>query len=123
MRRSSEPIILKNQYRVSLTNSKSGWKNLFSIFILLVFSFASYSQSAVLKFKRISTEQGLSQNHVLCIIQDSKGFMWFGTADGLNRYDGYNFKVYKNVIGDSTTLPNNYITTICEDSKGVLWIG
>jgi signal transduction histidine kinase/CheY-like chemotaxis protein/ligand-binding sensor domain-containing protein len=123
MRRSSEPIILKNQYPVSITNSKSGWKSLFSIFILLVFSFAAYSQSAVLKFKRLSTEQGLSQNHVLCIIQDSKGFMWFGTADGLNRYDGYNFKVYKNVVGDSSTLPNNYITTICEDSKGVLWIG
>ena len=123
MRISFEPIILKNQNPVSITHSKTGRKSLFFSFVLLVFSFAIHGQSAVLKFKRISTELGLSQNHVLCIMQDSKGFMWFGTADGLNRYDGYSFKIYKNIIGDSSSLPNNYITTICEDSKGVLWVG
>lgn len=121
--RSSEPIIPENHYPVSFVNFFSGWKHLFFAFALLLVLPASYSQSSILKFKRISTEEGLSQSHVLCIIQDRKGFMWFGTADGLNRYDGYNFKVYKNVIGDSSSLPNNYITSICEDSRGELWIG
>lgn len=49
-----------------------------------------------LRFERISLEQGLSQSTVFCILQDSQGFMWFGTEDGLNKYDGYNFTIYKN---------------------------
>jgi signal transduction histidine kinase/CheY-like chemotaxis protein/ligand-binding sensor domain-containing protein len=84
---------------------------------------ASFSQNSNLNFKHINTDLGLSQNHVLCILQDSKGFMWFGTRDGLNRYDGYNFKIYQNVVGDSTSISNNYIMSIFEDSKGTMWVG
>lgn len=67
--------------------------------------------------------QGLSNNSVRCIFQDHQGFMWFGTYDGLNRYDGYGFKVFRNKLNDTTSLPHNYIYTIHEDQQKKLWIG
>lgn len=74
-------------------------------------------------FHRISIEDGLSQGTVLCIFQDSKGFMWFGTQGGLNRYDGYTFKFYTYNPDDATTISNNYIYSIVEDDDRNLWIG
>jgi len=74
-------------------------------------------------FSRISIEQGLSQSVVNTILQDSQGFLWFGTQDGLNRYDGYDFKVYKNDPNDDQTLSNDWVTSIAEDADGTLWIG
>jgi ligand-binding sensor domain-containing protein/signal transduction histidine kinase/CheY-like chemotaxis protein len=74
-------------------------------------------------FEHIAVEDGLSSNEVNIIFQDNTGFLWFGTVDGLNKYDGYNFKVYKNDPIDSTSLSNNWILTICEDDSGILWIG
>jgi ligand-binding sensor domain-containing protein len=62
------------------------------------------------------------QSSVTCIFQDIKGFIWFGTQDGLNRYDGYNFKIFKNNPSDSTTLTDNFIFSIYEDQSGVLYI-
>ncbi len=76
-----------------------------------------------IKFERISLEQGLSQSSVLCMLQDSQGFMWFGTADGLNRYDGYRFKEYKHEPENSSSLSDNTIWAIYEDREGTLWIG
>ena len=73
--------------------------------------------------KYLGIEQGLSNNAVTCICQDQRGFMWFGTYDGLDRYDGYGFTVYRNVIGDSTSIPFNQISTICADGHNRLWIG
>ncbi len=75
------------------------------------------------KFERISLEHGLSQSSVYNILQDSRGFMWFGTEDGLNKYDGYNFTVYKPVPGDLTSLSQNFTTAIYEDASGMLWLG
>lgn len=60
---------------------------------------------------------------VNAIYQDRKGFMWFGTKAGLNRYDGYRFTIFRNNPFDSTSLSNDYITTIFEDRRGRLWIG
>ena len=74
-------------------------------------------------FSHISIEQGLSQSVVITILQDSQGFLWFGTQDGLNRYDGYEFKIYKNDHDDIQSLSNDWVTTIVEDSDGTLWIG
>lgn len=71
----------------------------------------------------LSIENGLSNNAVLNVYQDYKGFMWFGTYDGLNRYDGYKFKIYRNRIGDSTSLIDNGIYTIDGDTDHRLWIG
>ena len=75
------------------------------------------------RVKYLGIEQGLSNNAVTCVYQDVKGFLWFGTYDGLNRYDGYGFTVYRTMIGDSTSLPFNNIATICGDGRGHLWIG
>ena len=75
------------------------------------------------RFERISLEQGLSQSSVLCMLQDSKGFLWFGTEDGLNKYDGHSFAVYRHVPGNPNSLSHNYIRSIYEDREGVLWIG
>ncbi|MCP4697102.1 MAG: histidine kinase [Gammaproteobacteria bacterium] len=76
-----------------------------------------------LRFERLSLEDGLSQASVCCIVQDSKGFMWFGTEDGLNKYDGYEFTVYQHDPQDPGSLSNNWILSIVEDGSGRLWIG
>jgi signal transduction histidine kinase/ligand-binding sensor domain-containing protein/DNA-binding response OmpR family regulator len=73
--------------------------------------------------KYLGIDQGLSNNAVTSILQDHNGFMWFGTFDGLNRYDGYNFKIFRNVIGDTTSLNGNGIRAIAEDADHQLWIG
>lgn len=76
-----------------------------------------------IRFERISLKEGLSQGTVNTILQDDLGYMWFGTEDGLNRYDGYHFTVYKNDPEDPLTLADNFISSIYEDESGDLWIG
>ncbi|RYY29712.1 MAG: hybrid sensor histidine kinase/response regulator [Sphingobacteriaceae bacterium] len=71
----------------------------------------------------LGIEKGLSNNNVTCIFKDHYGFMWFGTFQGLNRYDGYEFKVFKNKLNDSASLRNNYISAITEDHENNIWIG
>lgn len=73
-------------------------------------------------FKHLEVKDGLSNNQVNTIYKDSRGFMWFGTASGLNRYDGYEFKIYRNQNNDAKSLPDNYIENIQEDVSGNLWI-
>jgi len=75
------------------------------------------------RFGKLSSKQGLSQSNVLCILQDSKGYMWFGTQNGLNVFNGYEFKVYTKIEGNLNSLSNNVIHALCEDSEGNLWIG
>ena len=97
---------------------------IYSSFILfLIIPVILYCQEQDTQFERISVEQGLSQSSVHCIFQDSKGFMWFGTEDGLNKYDGYQFTVYNNDPDDISSLSSNEVWAIYEDSSGVLWIG
>lgn len=74
------------------------------------------------KVRYLTIDQGLANNTITCISRDHKGFMWFGTFDGLNRYDGYVFKKYSHVIGDSTSLRSNIISAIAEDNAGRHWI-
>lgn len=71
-------------------------------------------------FKTIDIRNGLSQNTVYQIIQDKNGFMWFGTKDGLNRYDGLSCRVYKK---ENSSLGRNFITALYEDTRGNIWIG
>ncbi|MCF0063169.1 response regulator [Dyadobacter chenwenxiniae] len=73
-------------------------------------------------FRQLTTNSGLSQNHIGSILMDKKGFMWFGSDDGLNMYDGYTFKHYKHDKTDSTSIDDSYIQDILEDAKGNLWI-
>lgn len=85
---------------------------------VLIFAHKNY-----IRFEFISSEQGLSQNVVTCILQDRRGFMWFGTEYGLNRFDGYTFRKYKNNPKDPSTLPANTVTLISEDNSGNFWVG
>ena len=85
---------------------------------LIFFSIISQAQKPTIKFTTISTKDGLSQVSVTSVLQDSRGFMWFGTRDGLNRYDGYKFRVYKNIPGDANSISFNFITSLFEDAKG-----
>lgn len=81
-----------------------------------------HSQEGIV-FHHLTMSQGLSQGSVVCILQDRWGFMWFGTQDGLNRYDGYTFTVFKHSPTDSTTLNDNFVITLAEDSSGTLFVG
>jgi signal transduction histidine kinase/ligand-binding sensor domain-containing protein/CheY-like chemotaxis protein len=75
-----------------------------------------------LKFNHLDINDGLSQNNVLCVLQDSRGFMWFGTRDGLNKYDGYEITVYRNDPNNNNSISNNFISDILEDPKGFIWV-
>src|SRR5690349_7080375 len=93
-----------------------------AIIILLSLAQTSFSQHANLKFDHLDINNGLSQNNVMCILQDSRGFIWMGTRDGLNKYDGYKFTVYKNDKSDSSTISSNFITALTEDKNGSIWV-
>ena len=75
-----------------------------------------------LNFTHLTTNDGLSQGYVTAILQDRRGFMWFATRDGLNRYDGNTFVVYKNNPNDSASLSSNFLQDLVEDDNGYLWI-
>lgn len=96
-------------------------KALIIILISLFYSLAGATDSYY--FKSLNVQNGLSQNTVNTIMQDSRGFLWFGTKDGLNRYDGYRFKVYKNISSEDWSLRNNFIRSLHEDSDGNIWVG
>jgi len=74
-------------------------------------------------FTRLGSAEGLSQGSVMAIMQDAQGFMWFGTEDGLDRYDGYELRHFIHRPGDPSTLPTNWISALARDSAGTLWVG
>jgi len=83
---------------------------------------ASHADVKNLKFTHLTTNDGLSQGYVTAILQDRRGFMWFATRDGLNRYDGNAFVVFKNNPNDPGSLSSNFIQDLQEDDQGYLWI-
>lgn len=92
--------------------------------LLTVFFFPLHlSAETPLRFRHITVDQGLSQNTVTCILQDSRGFLWFGTPDGLNRYDGYNIVIHQQDPDSPHSLSDNRVQAICEDHLGTLWVG
>lgn len=98
------------------------------LFLLLFCVFWGFSQSDTafknqLIFKNITTNDGLSQRSVVKILQDKKGFLWFGTRYGLNKFNGTEFKVYNFSTNDSTSLSHNRITSLSLDKTGNLWVG
>ena len=76
-----------------------------------------------LSVRYLGIDQGLSNNAVTCIYKDHNGFMWFGTYDGLNRYDGYSFHVFRNTVGDSASLLDNHVYCINSDNENKIWVG
>jgi ligand-binding sensor domain-containing protein len=93
------------------------------LFLYSLFSFSLYSQSEYTKFERIDTDKGLPHSTVLCMLQDKTKFLWFGTKDGLCRYDFTTFISYRNKPGDNRSISHNFIKSIAEDNNGNLWIG
>lgn len=91
------------------------------IFVQLYIIFL-FPQTDVFNFEHLSVEDGLSSSSINSIIQDKKGFLWIGTEEGLNRYDGYSFKIFKNDPEDSNSLSHNFIWSLTEDSTGNIWI-
>ncbi|MCG2590647.1 hybrid sensor histidine kinase/response regulator transcription factor [Rhodohalobacter sulfatireducens] len=87
----------------------------------MLFTAGVHSQSP--EFRHLTINDGLSQNAVFAITQDHKGFMWFGTKDGLNRYDGQTFKVFQHNPTDSTSISGNYIQALHTDLRGWVWAG
>ena len=92
------------------------------VFSLLFPALSLKGQDQDLRFRHLTTSDGLSQNNVFAILQDHQGFMWFGTEDGLNKFDGYSFTTYKNISTDPQSLSNNYILYLLEDKDNILWI-
>lgn len=93
------------------------------ILISLLFFQPLYPQGQKIKFEHLSIEDGLSNSTVLCIFQDSRGFIWIGTTDGLNRYDGKNFKIFRHEPKNPHSLSHNEVFVIFEDKDHTLWIG
>ncbi len=93
------------------------------IFVLLIFISPLFSQEYQIKFDHLTIDQGLSHSKVNCIYQDSRGFLWFGTNEGLNRYDGYDFTVFQKEPNQDEGLSANLIRCIIEDRNGLMWIG
>jgi len=90
----------------------------FLIFLLIV----SIGRAQNYAFKHLQVEDGLSHNSVICMLQDSKGFLWFGTKDGLNRYDGYSFKLFQHAPGNNKSIGSNFIRCLYEFND-YLWVG
>lgn len=96
------------------------------VFFLTISCFISFTvmgQFNNLKFENLDTFNGLSSSTCTEIFQDNQGFLWFGTIDGLNKYNGYEFEIYRSILDDSNSISNNRINAIEEDNEGNLWVG
>ena len=90
---------------------------------IILFSTINLLSGQVPQFSHYGVSDGLSQSEILCIFQDSEGYIWIGTQNGLNKFDGYSFERFFNDPADIHTISNNWIFDIAEDQNGVLWIG
>lgn len=96
---------------------------LYCVIAFFTFIFDAGAQPASFRFDHLTIKDGLSQSQPYSIFQDSHGYIWIGTQDRLNRFDGHEFKVFKNNPFDSTTLTHNWVWTVQEDAKGDIWVG
>ncbi len=102
---------------------KYSLKKIFLGIIGIVLLQSLAGQEVQYRFSHLSTTDGLSNNQVSCILKDSRGFVWFGTVSGLNRFDGYSFRNFKHEQHNSQSLNDNYISSVFEDNKQRLWVG
>ena len=112
-----------SQFRKNLFKSGYIYSITIMLFVLSGRNVNLWAQDENIVFERFNTSHGLSNNIVISILQDIKGYLWIGTNDGLNKYDGYNFISYRNDPLDSTSISSNNIITLFEDRTGNLWIG
>ena len=103
------------------------FRNSYKIYLLIVFQLVFtanfYAQQVEIRFNHLSINDGLSQSTVYCILQDNQGYIWVGTQDGLNKYDGYSIDQYKHQIDNNQSLSNSYINALCKSDEGGFWIG
>ncbi len=100
------------------------FRNIFLILILCGLQlWYSNALAQEIAFKHLTVENGLSNNKINCLLEDRLGFMWFGTEDGLNRFDGYDVKIYRHQTNDKKSISGNNIWTLFEDAEGYLWVG
>jgi signal transduction histidine kinase/ligand-binding sensor domain-containing protein/DNA-binding response OmpR family regulator len=92
-------------------------------FLFVLFTCYVQAQYSNLKFENFDTSKGLSSSTCLDIFQDKEGFIWLGTIDGLNKYNGYEFQIYRTILNNPYSISNNRINAITEDGKGNLWVG
>jgi ligand-binding sensor domain-containing protein len=94
----------------------------FCIFFLILFPIIIFAQEKQYLFINLDKSNGLSHNHIYSFLRDRKGFIWIGTIEGLCRYDGYSFKIFKNDPFDTTSIRDNSINNLFEDNTGKIWI-
>ncbi|MDH3267442.1 MAG: histidine kinase [Ignavibacteria bacterium] len=97
--------------------------NILKLILIFFFSITSFPQTEEYIFKQFTDADGLSQSTIFAMLQDQEGYLWLGTIDGLNRYDGYEFRVYANDPSDITSISDNFISALYEDSEGFIWVG
>lgn len=105
---------------VSFISKMSCLKTYLTCAILVMNTFHVHAQT--ISFEKLTTQNGLSNNKVNCVVQDKRGFIWFGTEDGLNRFDGNEFVVFRNNPGDRHGISGNMITGLHIDAGGIMWI-
>lgn len=110
-------LLLLLTFFITLGNSKVAFSD------EIDFINRSVAEIEKVNFQNITTDQGLSGSLITCIFQDSKGYMWIGTEDGLNQYDGKTITIYNYESGNENSLSSTYVTSIEEDSEGNIWVG
>lgn len=93
-----------------------------AVLALALSAWPAPAHGRAIRFERLSTDDGLSQSTVMCVLQDRQGFMWFGTEAGLDRYDGRRIRVYRRDVHDPRSLPSDFVWALAEDAAGDLWV-
>src|SRR5215216_4662824 len=99
------------------------FKRTIVFFLYALVTISSASSQVEINFTALTTKDGLSSNTVNTILKDRFGLVWFGTEDGLDKFDGTNFKIYRHKNNDTSSLKSNEILSLFEDKDGNLWIG
>ncbi len=109
--------------RLDMGKRYTGIKGIILIALISVLADSADAQKREYRFHYYTADEGLSQNYIDCILKDSRGYMWFGTRNGLNRFDGYSFTVFEADHGKESTISNNLVQALCEDMYGNIWVG
>lgn len=119
-----EPAVFKSTHLIFQMVNQFQMRITVCVFLFFVIWVQGYAQSTVqLNLDHLTLEDGLSQSTGQAILQDSHGYMWFGTQSGLNKYNGYDITVYEHVPGNPASISSSHISYLFEDSRGDLWIG
>ncbi len=90
--------------------------------VSILCNFSAVAQQDAFRFSRLNINHGLSHNYVSSFLKDSRGFVWVGTSSGLNRFDGYSLRIFRNDLRDTATISNNFINSMFEDPDGRIWV-